>query len=63
MSKKVEIPMMIVTSKMKAYAAALGVRTSSEFVSELNTQVAQLINSAARRCEGNNRLTLKPNDL
>lgn len=64
-AKKVEIPSLVVQSKAKEFAKTLDpdIRMSSEFLSELNEKVAQVMNDAVRRCRENKRGTLKPADL
>ena len=62
MAKK-ETPMMIVASKMKEYGKGSDVRVSGDFVDALNANVAALVDGAVRRCKGNGRATLRPDDL
>jgi len=62
MAKK-DTPMMIVASKMKDFAKQSGVRVSGDFVDALNESVAVLVSDAIRRCKGNKRGTLRPDDL
>ena len=62
--KKVEIPTMVVTSKVKEFVAEnYGVRMSGDFIPELNEKVAQMVDAAVKRCEANSRATLRPGDL
>jgi histone H3/H4 len=62
--KKIEIPMMVVTSKVKEFISqTYSKRTSGEFPAELNEKVARLIDEAVKRCDVNGRETLKPGDL
>lgn len=62
-SKKKEVPMMVVASKMKEYGKGSEVRVSGDFVNALNQNVATLVDDAVRRCKGNGRATLRPDDL
>ena len=62
--KKVEIPTMVVTSKVKEFVAEnYGVRMAGDFIPELNEKLAQTVDAAVRRCESNARATLRPGDL
>lgn len=61
---KAELPMMVVTSKLKEYISAThSKRMSGEFPTELNEKLAKLVDDAAKRCSDNGRETLKPGDL
>lgn len=60
---KKEVPMMVVASKMKDYAKGQEVRVSGDFVDALNDTVATIVDDAVRRCKGNGRATLRPDDL
>ena len=64
-TKKVEIPNMVVHSKIKDFVKTItpDTRMSGEFLAELNEQLAQMINNGIRRCHENGRKTLKPSDL
>jgi histone H3/H4 len=64
-TKKIEIPTMVVQSKVKEFAKTIDpdIRMSGEFLAELNEQLAQIVNNSVRRCHENNRKTLKPSDL
>jgi histone H3/H4 len=60
---KKEVPMMVVASKMKDYAKQSEMRVSGDFIDALNGTVATLVDDAVRRCKGNGRSTLRPDDL
>ena len=62
MAKK-ETPMMVVTSKLKEHTKPHGVNVSGDFVPALNDVIANLVDDAVRRCKGNGRKTLRPDDL
>lgn len=62
--KKIEIPMMVVASKAKEFVKAQGeFNVGGDFLPELNEKVAVMIGDAMRRCETNNRKTLRAGDL
>jgi histone H3/H4 len=63
MAKKKETPVLVVQSKVKEYLSGQGVRTSGELIESLNQSVAVILDAAAQRCKGNNRQTVKANDL
>ena len=55
---------LIVVSKVKELAKAGGLRTSSEFINELNKMVGTMVVEAAQKCkEDGTRQTLKAEDL
>jgi len=62
---KIEIPTMVVQSKAKEFAKIIDpdIRMSAEYMSELNEQLARIIDRSIRRCHDNNRKTLKPGDI
>lgn len=64
-TKKIEIPTMVVQSKVKEFARTIDpdIRMSGEFLAELNEQLAQMVNNSIRRCHENGRKTLRPVDL
>jgi hypothetical protein len=62
--RKIEVPTMVVASKVKEFIRANGdFNVGGDFVPELNKQVAQLISTAAGRCETNSRKTVRAGDL
>ena len=62
--KKILIPMMIVTSKVKEFVKAIGeFNVAGDFAAELNEKVARLIDDATERCDTNNRKTVRAGDL
>ena len=63
--KKITIPTLVVQSKAKEFAKTLDpdIRMGSEFMAELNEEIAKTINNSVRRCNENKRKTLKPSDL
>jgi histone H3/H4 len=62
--KKVVAPMMVVSSKTKAFVAEnFEKRMSGDFVEALNNKVAAIVEEAVGRCESNKRGTLRPQDL
>jgi hypothetical protein len=62
--KKIEIPTMVVASKVKEFVKANGdFNVGGDFVPELNEKVARLISDAAGRCETNSRKTVRAGDL
>lgn len=62
--EEVEVPQLVVVSKIKLFASEeMSLRVSGDFVEALNAFVCNTIERAAERCESNNRQTLKPSDL
>lgn len=62
---KIKIPTLVIHSKAKEFAKTIdpAIRMSSEYMAELNEQLAQIVNNSIRRCHNNHRKTLKPMDL
>jgi hypothetical protein len=62
--KKVEVPRLVVESKVKEYAKSLGdVNIGSGFVDALSNRVGHIIADSISRCQGNGRKTLRDVDL
>lgn len=55
--------MLVVGSKVKAYVKSKNLHSSGDFLAALNQEVANLLDRAAKRCEGNKRSTIRPADL
>jgi hypothetical protein len=53
----------VVASKVKIYVRAKGFNVSSELVAELSRRAQELLDRAARRCEGNGRRTVRTFDI
>lgn len=53
----------VVASKVKSYVRQKGYNVSSELVAELSRRAQELLDRAAKRCEGNGRRTVRPFDL
>lgn len=63
MAKQVEIPNLVVASKVKERIKEAEIRVSSEFMDQLNMRVDALIGEAVERAKENKRGTVKPCDL
>jgi len=61
--KKASKEVLVVASKVKAFNKSKGVMTSSDAIGALNEKVYALLTEGAKRTKGNNRKTLKPQDL
>jgi hypothetical protein len=57
-----EIPMLVVTSKVKDLIKGTGLRCSSDFPTALNKRIWREIKTAIKRCQGNNRQTVREVD-
>lgn len=55
--------LLVVTSKVKAFAQKSGLRTSGEFVDRLDDLVRDAVNRAASKAKEDKRGTLKARDL
>jgi hypothetical protein len=53
----------VVASKVKIYVRSRGFNVSSELVNELSRRAQELLDRAAKRCEGNSRRTVRKFDL
>lgn len=63
-AKKIDVPMMVTASRVKTFVSDIyDKRTAGDFVSELNEVVAKTIDCAVRRCDGNQRGTVRATDL
>jgi len=63
MAKKKETPTLIVASKVKERIKEADIRSSGDFMDELNTKVDMMIGEAIERARENKRGTVKPCDL
>ena len=54
---------LVVASKVKAYVKSQGMMTSSDAIGALNEVVYAALDAAIERTAGNNRRTVKPQDL
>ncbi len=54
---------LVVASKVKAYAKSKGVRTSADAVDALSDKVYALLDDAVARAQANKRGTIKPQDV
>jgi hypothetical protein len=53
----------VVASKVKNYVREKGFNVASELVNELSNRAQELLDRAAKRCEGNGRRTVRPFDV
>lgn len=53
----------VVASKVKSYVREKGYNVSSELVAELSKRAQELLERAAKRCEGNGRRTVRTFDV
>lgn len=61
--KKVEVPTMAVTSRIKDYIKAKGLRSDGDLDEAVNGMIAEALDKAAKRCKDNGRQTVRPADL
>ncbi len=54
---------LVVQSKVKDHIKGQGMRMSGDFIDALDVKVKELVADAARRAKGNDKKTVKPNDL
>lgn len=62
-TKAVEVPSLAVTSRIKEYISAKGLRSSGDLNDAVSKMVAETLDKAAQRCKANNRGTVRPSDL
>ena len=55
--------MLIVSSKVKAHNKGQGCSTSADALEAINAKVVAMLNDACKRCQGNKRSTVKPQDV
>ena len=55
--------MLVVSSKVKAYAKSLKLKCAGDLPEALNGRVRQLLSAAGERTRANKRGTLRPQDL
>jgi hypothetical protein len=53
----------VVASKVKSYVRGKGYNVSSDLVEALSKKAQELLDAAAKRCEGNGRRTVRPFDI
>ncbi len=53
----------VVASKVKSYVREKGYNVSSELVTELSNRAQDLLDRAAKRCQGNGRRTVRTFDV
>lgn len=54
---------LVIQSKVKDHIKEQDMRMSGDFVDALDEKVKGLVEEAARRAKGNDKKTVKPNDL
>ena len=54
---------LVIQSKVKEHIKEQDMRMSGDFVDALDEKVKGLVEEAARRAKGNDKKTVKPNDL
>lgn len=54
---------LVVTSKVKQYAADRGYRFGGDAVEKISEEVERMLDRAAERCEENGRKTIKAQDI
>jgi hypothetical protein len=60
-SKPKEI--VVVGSKIKEVIKEAGLRSDGELVQAVSDKVHDMLDAAVKRCQGNNRSTVRPHDL
>jgi len=61
--KKTEAPAMAVTSRIKDYIKAKGLRSDGDLDAAVNNMIAEKLDKAVQRCKDNGRQTVRPADL
>ena len=61
--KQVEVPALAVTSRVKEYIKAKGLRCDGDMDTAVSQMIAAKLDKAVERCKGNSRLTVRPTDL
>jgi len=61
--KTVEIPSMAVTSRIKEYIKAKGLRSDGDLDTAVTNMIAAKLDKAVQRCKDNGRQTVRPADL
>ena len=61
--KKKEAPVLAVTSRVKDYIKAKGMRSDGDLDTAINEMIAAKLDRAVARCKGNSRQTVRPDDL
>ena len=55
--------LLIVSSKVREYLKSKGVKMSGELPGAVDAKVKAMLDDAAKRCQGNKRSTVKPQDV
>jgi hypothetical protein len=61
-AKEEEVPQLVVTSRVKDIAKNIGLRVAEDFVVSLNKRIYRELKTSIKRCQGNNRQTLREVD-
>jgi hypothetical protein len=61
--KAVEVPALAVTSRVKEYIKAKGLRSDGDLDTAVSQMIASNLDKAAQRCKDNKRGTVRPSDL
>jgi len=61
--KVVEIPALAVTSRIKDYISAKGLRSGGDIDEAVSRVIAAKLDRAVDRCKANGRQTVRPEDL
>lgn len=61
--KAAEAPAMAVTSRIKDYIKAKGLRSDGDLDTAVNNMIAEQLDKAVQRCKDNGRQTVRPADL
>jgi hypothetical protein len=61
--KKAEAPVLAVTSRVKDYIKAKGMRSDGDLDTAINEMIAAKLDRAVARCKGNGRQTVRPDDI
>lgn len=62
-TKQVEVPALAVTSRVKEYIKAKGLRSDGDLDTAVSNMIAAKLDKAVQRCKDNGRQTVRPADL
>jgi len=63
MAAKKEAPVLAVTSRVKEYIKAKGLRSDGDLDTAVSEMIAAKLDKAVQRCKDNGRQTVRPADL
>lgn len=60
---KQELPKLVVMSRVKDIISAKDLRCSGDLEDALNRKMQEVVDAAMARCKGNERVTVRPEDV